>query len=144
MTSTTSSAPTSSEPPSNPPHTYDRNDPDQQEVTAILAKFNKDPLSVISLGKDGVLRTLSADRAVLDAVGLRPQLVKAFLDRVPPEYRALTPELEDADGSKASHEELWHPDPSLLPRPMGEEQKRKALAQVEESQQQQAKINDDH
>ena len=85
---------------SNPPHTFDRNHPDQQEITAILAKFNKDPLSVISLGKDGVLRTLSADRAVLDAVGLSPRLVKAFLDRVPPDYRTLTPELEDADGSK--------------------------------------------
>ena len=118
---------------SNPPHTFDRNPPDQQEITAILAKFNKDPLelSIISLGKDGVLRNLSADRAVLDAVGLSPRLVKAFLDRVLPEYRALTPELEDADGSKATNEEMWHPDPGLLPRPMGEEQKKKALASLE-------------
>jgi hypothetical protein len=104
MTENTSSEPTSSEAPSNPPHTYDRNHPDQQEVTAILAKFNKDPLSIISLGKDGVLR----------------------------------PELEDVDGSNATEEELWHPDASLLPRPMSEEQKKKALAQLEESQQQQA------
>ena len=134
-TNTPSEAPTEapSETPPNPPHTYDRNTPDQQEITAILAKFNKDPLelSVISLGKDGVLRNLSADRAVLDAVGLSPRLVKAFLDRVPPEYRALTPELEDADGSKATYEEMWHPDPGLLPRPMGEEQKKKALASFE-------------
>jgi hypothetical protein len=122
--------------------TYDRNHPDQQEVTAILAKFNKDPLSIISLGKDGVLRTLSADRAVLDAVGLSPRLVKAFLDRVPPEYRALTPELKDVDGSKATEEELWHPDASLLPRPMSEEQKKKALAQLDLSSQQKAKAED--
>ena len=100
MTTTAASERTSSEVHSNPPHTFDRNHPDQQEITAILAKFNKDPLNVISLGKDGVLRTLSADRAVLDAVGLSPRLVKAFLDRVPPDYRTLTPELEDADGSK--------------------------------------------
>ncbi|KAL1602099.1 hypothetical protein SLS59_005267, partial [Nothophoma quercina] len=104
--------------------------------------FNKDPLSVISLGKDGVLRTLSADRAVLDAVGLSPRLVKAFLDRVPPDYRALTPELEGADGSEASYQELWRPDASLLPRPMGEDQKKKALEQLEESRQQQAKVHD--
>ncbi|CAN9177399.1 unnamed protein product [Alternaria sp. RS040] len=143
MTENTSSEPTSSEAPSNPPHTYDRNHPDQQEVTAILAKFNKDPLSIISLGKDGVLRTLSADRTVLDAVGLSPRLVKAFLDRVPPEYRALTPELEDVDGSNATEEELWHPDASLLPRPMSEEQKKKAQVQLEESQQQQAQVEDD-
>jgi hypothetical protein len=111
-------------------------------VTAILAKFNKDPLSIISLGKDGVLRTLSADRAVLDAVGLSPRLVKAFLDRVPPEYRALTPELKDVDGSKATEEELWHPDASLLPRPMSEGQKKKALAQLDLSSQQKAKAED--
>ncbi|KAI4657252.1 uncharacterized protein J4E79_007869 [Alternaria viburni] len=123
------SEPLSSEAPPNQPHTYDRNTPDQQEITAILAKFNKDPLalSVISLGKDGVLRNLSAD------LGLSPRLVKAFLDRVPPDYRALTPELEDADGSKATYEELWHPDPGLLPRPMGEEQKKKALASLQEN-----------
>jgi hypothetical protein len=142
MATTTPSEPTSAEVHPNPPHTFDRNHPDQQEITAILAKFNKDPLSVISLGKDGVLRTLSADRAVLDAVGLSPRLVKAFLDRVPPDYRALTPELEDADGSEASYEELWHPDASLLPRPMGEEQKKKALAQIKGSQHQQAKVDD--
>ncbi|CAN9190030.1 unnamed protein product [Alternaria alternata] len=142
MTENTSSEPASSEAPSNPPHTYDRNHPDQQEVTAILAKFNKDPLSIISLGKDGVLRTLSADREVLDAVGLSPRLVKAFLDRVPPEYRALTPELEDVDGSKATEEELWHPEASLLPRPMSEEQKKKALAQLDETSQQKPKVED--
>ena len=142
MTENTSSEPTSSESPSNTPHTYDRNHPDQQEVTAILAKFNKDPLSIISLGKDGVLRTLSADRAVLDAVGLSPRLVRAFLDRVPPEYRALTPELEHIDGSEATEEELWHPDASLLPRPMSDEQKKRALAQLEETQREQAKVGD--
>ncbi|RAR04927.1 hypothetical protein DDE82_004177 [Stemphylium lycopersici] len=141
MMTTTPSEPTPSEAPSNPPHTFDRNHPDQREITAILAKFNKGPLSVISLGKDGVLRTLSADRAILDAVGLSPRLVKAFLDRVPPDYRALTPELEDADGSKASEEELWLPNASLLPRPMSEEHRKKSLAQLEESQQQQAKVD---
>ncbi|KAI4922988.1 hypothetical protein J4E90_001424 [Alternaria incomplexa] len=135
MTTNTPSEPASSEGPPNPPHTFDRSTPDQQEITAILAKFNKDPLelSVVSLGKDGVLRNLSADRAVLNAVGLNPRLVKAFLDRVPPDYRALTPELEDADGSKATDGEMWHPDPELLPRPMGEEQKKKALASSQEN-----------
>lgn len=142
MTTNTKSEPDSSEVPPVESHTYDRNHPDQQEITAILAKFNKDPLSVISLGKDGVLRTLSADRSVLDAVGLSPRIVKAFLDRVPPEYRALTPELENVDGSKTTEEELWHPDASLLPLPMSEEQKKKALEEVEKSQNQQAKADE--
>ena len=59
--------------------------------------------------------------------------MKAFLDRVPPDYRALTPELEDADGSKATYGEMCHPDPGLLPRPMGEEQKKKALASLDKN-----------
>lgn len=142
MTSTTSSKPPSSDTWPNPPHTFDRNHPNQQEISSILATFNKDPMSVISLGKDGVLRNLTADRAVLDAVGLSPRLVKAFLDRVPPHYRALTPELEDVDGSKVSHEQLWHPDSSLLPPPMGEKQKAEALAQIKERQKHQAKVSD--
>ena len=116
-------------------HTYDRTHPDQVEVSAILATFNKDPkhLSIISLGKDGVMRNLTADRAVLDAVRFSPRLVKAFLDRVPPDYRQLTPELEDADGREVGEEQLWHPDMSLLPPPMSEEKKAAALAKLKQS-----------
>lgn len=134
MSSPTSSNPAPLNPPSNPSHTYDRTHPDQQEVTSILATFNKDPkhLSVISLGTDGVLRNLTADRVVLDAVGLSPRLVKAFLDRVPPGYRALTPELENVDGSKVGEEQSWHPDKSLLPPPMSKEKQSEALARLEE------------
>ena len=99
-------------------------------------------LSVISLGKDGVLRNLTASREVLDAVGLSRRLVKAFLDRVPPEYRALTPELEDVDGSQVEQEQLWHPDSSLLPPPMEEGKKLEALAKLGERQGKQRDVGD--
>jgi hypothetical protein len=131
----TSTQPTSSQPSeelSNTCPIIDRTHPDQQEVTAILSAFNKDPkhLSIISLGRDGVLRNLTADRDVLDAVRLSPRLVKAFLDRVPPAYRALTPEIEDVDGSGVSEEQLWHPDKGLLPPPMEEGKKVEALKSI--------------
>jgi hypothetical protein len=123
----------STQAPDNACPVVDREHPDQQEVTAILKNFNKDPkhLSVISLGRDGVLRNLTADRDVLDAVRLNPRLVKAFLDRVPPAYRALTPEIEDVDGSNVADEDMWHPDRSLLPPPMDEKKKQEALAKLE-------------
>ncbi|KAI9743937.1 MAG: hypothetical protein M1818_002671 [Claussenomyces sp. TS43310] len=35
------------------------------------------------LGKDGILRSLAADGEVVDAVALRPALIKALLDRMP-------------------------------------------------------------
>jgi hypothetical protein len=127
MTSTPSPSSQPSEELSNTCPIIDRTHPDQQEVTAILSAFNKDPkhLSIISLGRDGVLRNLTADRDVLDAVRLSPRLVKAFLDRVPPAYRALTPEI-------VSEEQLWHPDKGLLPPPMEEGKKVEALKRIRE------------
>lgn len=45
----------------------DTNDPDQQEVSRILTSLKQDLLGVISLGKDGIMRSLTADRKVLSA-----------------------------------------------------------------------------
>jgi hypothetical protein len=50
---------------------YDTNDPLQQEVTRILRSFKNDILGITFLGNDGVLRSLTADRKVLSAEGLR-------------------------------------------------------------------------
>lgn len=49
---------------------FDPSDPRQQEVSRILKSFQMDLMGVISLGKDGVLRSLTADRTVLSAQGL--------------------------------------------------------------------------
>jgi hypothetical protein len=47
--------------------TYDVNDPHQQEVSRILDGFQQDLMGVLSLGKDGIMRSLTADRKVLSA-----------------------------------------------------------------------------
>jgi hypothetical protein len=49
---------------------WDRNDPHQQEVSRILNDFKIDLMGVISIGTDGVLRSLTADRTVIDAQGM--------------------------------------------------------------------------
>lgn len=49
---------------------WDRNDPHQQEVSRILKDFKLDLMGVISIGTDGVLRSLTAYRTVIDAQGL--------------------------------------------------------------------------
>lgn len=105
--------------------TFNRQDPDQQEVTKILTGFRHDPtlLGCISLGKDGVLRSLTADRDVVDAAGLSPRLITALLDRMPLEYRD---GFGEADGTKTSREQWFNPDKSMLPLPLTDEQKEAA------------------
>jgi hypothetical protein len=46
---------------------WDTNDPHQQEVSRILKGFQNDIMGVISLGKDGIMRSLTGDRKVLSA-----------------------------------------------------------------------------
>jgi hypothetical protein len=47
--------------------TYDANDPIQQEISQILKEFQYDIMGVISLGKDGIMRSLTFDCKVLSA-----------------------------------------------------------------------------
>ena len=103
--------------------TFERNDPKQQELSRILAGFKQDILGVISLGKnDGVLRSLTADRTVLSAEGLSPELIKAFLNRVPdPEWRK---GFENVDGTKTPKEKWFHPDEGELPAPLPSEKRK--------------------
>ena len=102
---------------------FNTEDPDQQEVSSILRGFKRDLTSCVSLGKDGVLRNLNGNREVLDAVGISPKLIKAFLDRMPPAYRS---GFEGVDGTKTPIEQWFNPDKSLLPPPLSDE-KKKAL-----------------
>ncbi len=99
---------------------FNRQDPDQQEVTKILSDFRQDPWGCISLGKDGVLRSLTADRDVLNAAGLNPRLIKAFLDRMPPGFKD---GFDEADGTKTPREQWFNPDKNMLPPPLTDEQK---------------------
>lgn len=95
----------------------------EQELENILGSIKHDPslMGILSLGKDGVMRSLTADRRVVDAVGLRPNLIVAFLGRLPPEIRQTYGVNKDADGTKVPKEQWFSPDISLLPEPMSDE-----------------------
>ncbi|RCI09173.1 hypothetical protein L249_1503 [Ophiocordyceps polyrhachis-furcata BCC 54312] len=108
----------------------------QKELGKILKGIKHDVtlLGVLSLGKDGVLRSLTADRQVVDAVALSPPLIKAMLDRTP-----FNPQNEidyrGVDGREVPREQWFHPDKHLLPPPLvvSDERRAEAEAKVEEN-----------
>jgi len=109
---------------------FNPEDSDQQEVSSILRGFKRDLTSCISLGKYGVLRNLNGDCEVLDAAGISPKFIKAFLDRMPSAYRN---GFDGADGTKTPREQWFNPDKSLLPQPLTDEQKKAIEASQEEN-----------
>ena len=111
---------------------FDRQDPDQQELSQLLGDLKHDPtlLGIIALGKDGVLRSLTADRDVVDAIGLTPGLITAFMARLPPHARE---DFEGVDGSTTTREQRYNPDKSQLPKPLSEEKRAEALRTIEEN-----------
>ncbi|KAE8352573.1 hypothetical protein BDV28DRAFT_134971 [Aspergillus coremiiformis] len=110
------------------------NHPDQKELSNIVENLHAGSYGTARfvMGTDGVLRTLTADNDVIDAIGLPPRLVKAFLDRT-----SFDPEIADvfrgADGTKVPQEQWWKPDPSLLPPPLTAEEKEWVKKDYEEN-----------
>ena len=110
------------------------NHPDQKELSNIMSKLDTGSKgnAPFVIGTDGVLRTLTLDNDVIDAIGLPPRLIKALLDRT-----IFDQEEEDkfrgADGTKMSQEQWWKPDPSLLPPPLTAEEKAEAEKDYEEN-----------
>ncbi|PHH74644.1 hypothetical protein CDD80_2949 [Ophiocordyceps camponoti-rufipedis] len=108
----------------------------QRQLSQILKDIKHDVtlLGVLSLGKDGILRSLTADRQVVDAVALSPPLIKAMLDRMP-----FNPQNEidyrGVDGTNVPREQWFHPDKDLLPAPLvvSDERRREAEAKIEEN-----------
>lgn len=109
-------------------------DADQVEITTLLSNLKQDLslTGVISLGTDGVLRSLTWDRRVVDAVGLSPAQITSFLRRIPGELGDPKP-FAGADGTKVSHEQWFNPDPGLLPPPLSEEKREKTMRRLEEN-----------
>ncbi|KAI0166656.1 hypothetical protein GGR57DRAFT_447418 [Xylariaceae sp. FL1272] len=112
---------------------WSREDPDQQELSTILGGFRMDDYGVISLGKDGILRSLTAERDVVDAAPLRPSLIAAFHARMPKYYvgQYLTAEWDGIDGSKTPESAWYNPDKSILPAPLSELEKKEAIEKME-------------
>lgn len=106
---------------------------DQQELSRILKNLRHDPtlLGILSLGKDGVMRSLTADRDVVDAVALRPGLILAMLNRMPWSQSA-EDDFRGVDGTVVPREHWFNPDKDLLPPPLSEENKEEARKMIEE------------
>ncbi|POR34171.1 Uncharacterized protein TPAR_05620 [Tolypocladium paradoxum] len=109
---------------------------DQLELSRILKGFKHDLTfnGIWSLAEDGVLRSLTADRDVVDAIALPPRLIKAMLDRMPfdPQNEV---KYRGVDGTTVPREQWFHPDKNLLPPPLvlTDEQRREAETKVEEN-----------
>jgi len=120
--------------------THDVNDdPIQKEVSQILKNFRYDIMGVLSLGKDGIMRSLTWDRKVLSAEAFSKQLRVALISRVAnvraaPEqvgaflsrFRGTSLEewnkaLENADGTKTPKDKWFQPDGDVLPPPLSQE-----------------------
>ncbi|KUJ17930.1 uncharacterized protein LY89DRAFT_683917 [Mollisia scopiformis] len=108
----------------------------QKELTQILKPLKHDLTlnGIFALCKDGVFRSLTADRSVVDAVALRPELIKAMLDRMP--YKPQNEiDYRGVDGTKVPKEQWFHPDKNLLPPPFvpPEERRNFSAEQLEEN-----------
>lgn len=99
-------------------------DPDRAralyDFETILHDIKEDPQGMISLGPDGVLRSWTPDRAVVDAVGLTPRLVKAYLD-VLPYVAEEEARFRGVDGTKTPREQWYDPPAECRLPPLPEE-----------------------
>lgn len=108
--------------------------PEHYEVRGIVRAIKSDPSGIVHLGSDGVFRSLTADREVIDAIPLQPRLIKAMLETMPMDH---DPRMEDrmrgVDGTKVAREQLYHPDRADLPPRLSKEQKEEADRFYEEN-----------
>ncbi|RSL57007.1 hypothetical protein CEP53_006612 [Fusarium sp. AF-6] len=104
----------------------------QRDLIAVSRRLPVDPLGVHCLGRDGVMRSVTANRQVLGAVPLEPRLIKAFLDIL--DYdEELEAEFRGVDGTKAPQEHWFEPPRGILPPPLSKEQLEEARKFTEEN-----------
>lgn len=106
---------------------YEDLDPAQKELEDILATMKHDPtgMGISHLGRDGIHRSLTADRDVVDAVPFPPPLIKAMLDRLPYSEEAVKV-FRGVDGTKTPKEQWYKPLPGTLPPPLEEKHRKEA------------------
>ena len=102
----------------------------REELSGILKRLPVDPMGCIDLGRDGVLRSFAANRDILDATGLRPSLIEAFLDGGPfqPDHKE---QFRGIDGSQVPREAWLHPDESMIPPALSNSEKQKGKEELE-------------
>jgi len=91
-------------------------------------------MGILSLSNDGVMRSFTADRHVVDAVGLSPAQIAAYLDRMPSAFRQDNTLLKQADGTKVPREQWFSPDKALLPEPMSQEVRKETEQRTREDE----------
>ena len=89
----------------------------QRELSAIIRSMPVDPLGCFACGKDGVMRSLTADCKVIGTVPLEPRLIKADLDRDDYDQEAEA-HFRGVDGTKVPQEQWFHPPADILPPPV--------------------------
>ena len=124
-----SASSTTNEPPS--PAQPETLPPSQHELSQILESWTLDPMGCTSLGKYGILRSLTADRDVINAAALPPRLIKAYLDRLP-YFKEAEDKYRGVDGTQTPRAQWFDADRSLLPEPLSEELKEQARKMMEE------------
>ncbi|KAJ6021305.1 hypothetical protein N7540_006809 [Penicillium herquei] len=108
------------------------NHPDQKELNATLEKLRSVPLGYVLLATDGVLRTHTIDDEVVDAIGLLPRLIKAFIDRFP-YSEEVEARFHNSDGTLIPQEQWSAPDKSIIPQRFTAEEKDEARRKYEEN-----------
>jgi hypothetical protein len=105
---------------------------DQIELSKILRSVQHDPsmLGVVCLGRDGVYRSLTAERNVVDAAPLTPRLITALQARLP--SGMVGDDLADVDGTTVPREKWFNPDKNLLPEPMAKDRLDESRKKIEE------------
>jgi hypothetical protein len=70
------------------------------------------------------MRSFTADRDIMDAVGLSPKHIEILFERMPPHLREIFGEekYRGVDGTTVPHEKMFQWDKSLLPPPMPKEE----------------------
>ncbi|KAK5130447.1 hypothetical protein LTR08_002011 [Meristemomyces frigidus] len=108
--------------------------PDNEpSFTVVRRSMKRDPSGkgIGGLGRDGVWRNFDSNRQVVDARGLSPAQIKQWLDRTPFE-QAVEDAMRGVDGRTVPEEEMFHPDPSLLPVERPAEEKAESRRVIEQ------------
>nr|OQO16227.1 hypothetical protein B0A51_16830 [Rachicladosporium sp. CCFEE 5018] len=103
----------------------------REQVRAIHDQFTIDPMGILAIGSDGVFRSLTAERKILNAVGLSTPQIKALLDSMP-FHQDTEDKFRGVDGTKTPVEKWWNPDEGVLPEPLGEKERMEAEREVRE------------
>lgn len=87
---------------------------------------------ISSLGEDGVMRSWDADRNVVDAVPLTPELIKAYFEIGPPQGQEAANALTGVDGRDVPKDLWFNPPKHLIPPPLAEEHRERDPEKLEE------------